>query len=177
MSRWIFCVAVLCSLDCHALFAVPNREPAVKSGREELRAIDLTTLEKDGGAAFGDWAIWRYDQGGESYFLINQKTGLTVYLYWGSNGWVNYRTKEGMWFVFFPTGAPQVQDRRDLNVAPFLDKQPTVRIAPGKYTVKNWTITVTGETIEFFTPNVNSRLSIRRTAPEFTHNNRAIGGK
>ena len=65
----------------------------------------------------------------------------------------------------------------ELNVVPFLGKQPTVRVAPGKYTVKNWTITVTEDAMEFYTPNVISRMSIRRASGDFMHNNRAINGK
>jgi hypothetical protein len=166
----------VCLLLVTSSGAVPDRKPPVPAEPLEMPTIDLNSLKTDAGVAFGDWSIWRYDQGGESYFMIHQKTGLTVYLYWGSNGWVNYRTKAGAWHVLYPTGQPSPQDRRDLNVVPFLGKQPTVRVAPGKYTVKNWTVTVTDETMEFFTPNVMSRMSIRRSSGDFMHNDRTING-
>ena len=94
----------ICLLVVASSRAVPDRKPPPQANPPELPAIDLHSLKTDAGVAFGDWSIWRYDQGGESYFMINQKTGLTVYLYWGSNGWVNYRTKDGAWHVLFPTG-------------------------------------------------------------------------
>jgi hypothetical protein len=160
-----------------SLLAAPNREPLGNTEPEALPAIDLNSLKPDAGVAFGDWAVWRYDSGGESYFLINRKTNLIVYVYWGSNGWVNFRKSDGTWHVLFPGAGPELQDRRDLNVAPFVGKQPTVRVAPGKYTVKNWTITVTGDTMEFFTPNVKSHMSIRVSSGDFVHNDRTITGR
>lgn len=157
--------------------AVPDRAPLDKSSSAELPLVELDRLQKDSGAAFGDWIIWRHDEGGDAYFLINQKSGLGVYLWWGSNGWINYRTKEGVWYVLFPTGTPSLQDRKDLRIERFLGKQPALRLARGKHAVKNWTITITDDAIEMFTPNVMSRISLRASSPEFTHNGRTIGGK
>ena len=159
-----------------SLDAVPIREPVGKAEPDELPAVALDRLDKDAGLSFGDWSIWRYDEGGKSYFIVNQKTGLGMYLYWASNGWVNYRA-EGTWYVLFPTGNPQLQDRRDLQIDKFLNKRPAVRVAPGKYQVQGWVVTVTAETIEFETKNVPSVIRLRAHAPEFTHNGRAIGGK
>jgi hypothetical protein len=159
------------------VYAVPDRAPLEKPSSQELPLVELDRLQKDSGAVFGDWCIWRHDEGGDAYFLINQKSGLGLYLWWGSNGWVNYRTREGVWYVLFPTGTPSLQDRKDLRIERFLGKQPAFRLATGKYAVKNWTITVSSDAIEMFTPNVMSRLNLRATSPEFTHNGRTIGGK
>jgi hypothetical protein len=161
LLAWIsfgcFCAGVLGSAAASS--AAPNREPLGKSGPEELPSIELTRLEKEGGAVFGDWLVWNHDQGGHSIFLINQKTGLTIYLPWVSNGWINYRTNDGAWYVLYPTGAPPV------------------RLATGKFVMKGWTVTITDDGIDFHTPNVPSRINVRAASPEFTHNSRTIGGK
>ncbi len=169
LFAWLFFVVVAASP------AAPNREPSGKSGPEELRPIELTRLDKDGGAHFGDWLVWNHNQGGHSIYFINRKTGLTVYLPWSSNGWLNFRTGDGTWHVLYPTGAPSLQDRRDLDIQKFLGKQPpAVRVAPGNYKIQNWTITVTDDAMEIHTPNVRSTINLRATAPEFMHNGRTI---
>src|SRR5207249_9668839 len=99
--------------------AVPDKAPLDKSSVEELPLIELDRLAKDSGAAFGDWIIWRHDESGDAYFLVNQKSGLGIYLWWGSNGWVNYRTRAGVWHVLYPTGEPSLQDRKDLRIERF----------------------------------------------------------
>jgi hypothetical protein len=170
------CIAISLSAAASA-FAVPNRESRGNSEPAELPSIDLKSLKVGDGAAFGDWAIWRYNNGGESYFLINRKTNLTVYLHWDSNGWVYFRKSDASWHVLYSNGAPGPHDGRTLEVAPFLAKQPSVRVAPGKYTVKGWTITVNGDTMEFFIPNVRSEMTIRATSEEVTHNARTITAK
>lgn len=177
MGRMIAGAIALGMVLVAASGAVPDRKPPPGIEPPELPAIDLNSLKAGEGVAFGEWAIWRHDQGGESYFMINQKTGLTVYLYWGSNGWVNFRTKAGAWHVLYPTGTPSLQDRRDLDVLPYLTKQPAVRVAPGKYTVKNWTVNVIDDTMEFHTPQVRSLMVIRRSSGDFIHNDRTINGK
>jgi hypothetical protein len=186
MSKWALFAWISLGYACAAIFgsdaaslaAAPNREPLGKSGQEELPAIELTHLEKEGGAVFGDWLLWNHDQGGHSIFLINQKTRLAIYLPWVSNGWINYRTNDGTWYVLFPTGAPSLQNRSDLNIEKFLGKKaPAVRLANGKYVIKGWTVAITNDGIDFHTPNVASRINIRAASPEFTHNARTIGGK
>jgi hypothetical protein len=168
------CVAIVLILGAAAT-AAPNRAPLGRSGPEELPSIQLTRLEKDGGAVFGDWFLWNHDQGGHSIFLIHQKTGLTVYLPWDSNGWLNYRSSEGVWYVLFPTGTPSPQNRSDLNFETYFGKKaPPVRLASGKFVMKGWTVTITDEAIELQTQNVPSRISVRASAPEFTHNGRTI---
>jgi len=168
------CVAVGLLLTSLAM-AAPNRAPSGRSGPEELPGIALNRIEKDSGALFGDWILWNHDAGGHSMFLINRKTRLVVYLPWVSNGWLNFRTGEGTWYVLFPTGTPSLQNRAELNVEKFLDKQPPgVRLAAGKHVMNGWTVTITDDAIELETQNVLSRISLRATAPDFTHNGRSI---
>lgn len=168
-SGWVVCVFVAAQLD-----AAPIRTPLGKTEPDETPMMALDRLDNDGGVRLGDWSIWRFDGGGKSYFIVNHQTGLGMYLYWGSNGWVNYRTSEGTWMVLFPTGTPSPQDRRDLDIQRFLGKRANIRIAPGKYMIQNWAVTVTGDTIEFDTKNVPSTIRLQANSPEFTHNGRSI---
>ena len=87
----------VCAFLAFAAFsmAAPNREPSGKSGPEEPQPIELTKLDMDSGAHFGDWLVWNHNQGGHSIYLVNRRTGLAIYLPWSSNGWLNYRTAEG----------------------------------------------------------------------------------
>lgn len=157
--------------------AAPNRMPSGKSGPEEIAAVDLTKVDMDAGVLFGEWILWNHNQGGHAVYFVNRRTGLVLYLPWSSNGWVNYRTGDGTWYVLFPTGTPSLQDRRDLDVQKFLGRQPpNVRVAPGIYKFQAWTVTVTAEAMEILTPNVQSTITLRAAAPEFTHNGRTISG-
>jgi hypothetical protein len=126
--------------------------------KDEPKTTELHLLEKNGGANFGDWAVWRYEEGGAAIFLINQKTGYAIYLPWSSNGWINYRTKDGDWHVLFSKGEPEPQKRDD-------------------YTFKDWTVKVTKDLIDFHNSTHDDRMTIRRSTGEFIHNGRAIGGK
>ena len=158
--------------------AAPNREPSGKSGPEEIKPIELTKLDMDAGVLFGEWILWNHNQGGHAVYLVNRRTGLAVYVPWSSNGWVNYRTGDGTWYVLFPTGTPSPQDRRDLDIQKFLGKQPpTLRVAPGVYKFQAWTVTINGDEMEILTPNIQSTITLRGSVPEFTHNGRTIGGK
>jgi hypothetical protein len=170
------CIAVSLFVTA-STYAVPNRESRGNTEPAELPTIDLKSLKVGDGAAFGDWAIWRYNNGGESYFVINRKTNLVVYLNWDSNGWINFRKSDGTWHILYSNGAPGPTNCPDLDAAPYLAKQPTVRVAPDKYTVKGWTITVTGDTMEFFIPNVRSQMTMRASSEEVTHNDRTITAK
>lgn len=170
-------LALLFVATAAVALAAPNREPAGKSGPEEPMPIDLAKVAMDGGALFGDWIMWNHNQGGHSVYLVNRRTGMAIYLPWSSNGWLNFRTSDGTWYVLFPTGTPSLQDRRDLDIQKFLGKQPpTARVASGVYKFQAWTVTVTGDSMEILTPNVLSKITFRANSSEFTHNDRTING-
>jgi hypothetical protein len=154
--------------------AAPVRERNYKLAPEGPPPIALDKIAKDAGAVYGDWLIWRYDDGGQSVMMIHQKTKMLVYLTWQSNGWINYRTGAGVWHVLYPTGTPGLQDRADLDAARFAGRVPTHRLTEGKYTFQNWSVTVAADSIELFCPNVRSQMVVRPHAAEFTHNNRVI---
>jgi hypothetical protein len=160
-----------------------------KKDQATPKSVELNLLEKNAGANFGNWAVWRFDEGVKALVLVNQKTGYAIYLPWSSNGWVNYRTKEGAWHVVFHKGEPELQDRKDLKIAPFLGKRPTDNLEVGKYSfegteivegkkvVQRWTVKVTKEYLDFHNASYDDRLTIRRSTGEATHNGRTIAGK
>ena len=129
------------------------------------------------GTNFGDWAVWNHPDLGPALLLIHQKTGYAIYLPWSSNGWINFRAKDGNWMVLFSKGDPEAQDRKDLNVARFLEKRPTANIEEGKSTFREWEMKVGKDTIEFHNLNYGDRLTVSRSSGAFIHNARTIGSK
>jgi hypothetical protein len=169
------CLAILAASS--GVTAAPVRERNYKLEPEGPPPIALDKIANNAGAVYGDWLIWRYDDGGQSVMIVNQKTNMLVYLTWQSNGWINYRTGGGVWHVLFPTGTPSLQNRSDLNAARFLGKQPTHRLSEGKHTFQNWTVTVAGDGIEFYCPSITSRMIVRPNSADFTHNDRVIASR
>ena len=155
--------------------------------KEAPEAIELHLLEKNAGAGFGDWVVWRYDVGDKAIFVINQKTGLVIYVPWTSNGWVNYGPGGGEWHVMFSKGEPEKQNLDDLKVAQFVGKRPATVLENGKFkfavpTKENdkdvthqWTVKVTKDYIDFHCASYDDRMTIRRTSGEVVHNGRSIG--
>jgi hypothetical protein len=145
--------------------------------QDAAKKVELSSLEKNGGANFGDWAVWNHHDLGPALLLVNQKTGYAIYLPSASNGWINFRTKDGAWMVLFSKGEPEAQDRKDLNVAQFLDKRPPVDLDEGKATLRDWEVKIAKDTIEFHNASYGDRLTISRTSGAFVHNARTIGDK
>lgn len=172
--RMLILLACISIATCTYVSAAPVRTRDYQVEPDGPPPIPLDKIAKNAGAVYGDWLIWRYDDGGQSVMIVNQKTNMLIYLTWQSNGWINYRTGGGTWHVLFPTGTASLQDRRDLDITRFLGKQPTHSLAAGKHTFQNWTVTVTPEAIEFFCPTIRSQMIVRPNSAEFTHNNRVI---
>ena len=190
----------LLSLACAILFAfegaaAPIRQPRGMAEAEQLPELPITRIKTGTGAIFGNWHIWGIDvkplrgveEGGPSIVLINQTNGLVLYLPWTSNGWVNHRNSDGKWHVLFNSGQSSPQDRADLRVEQFNGRRPEHRLAAGQHemaiTVANreelrttWQVKVTADTLEFYLPSGNTRITLYRTGAEFTNNNRIIGG-
>jgi hypothetical protein len=145
--------------------------------QDKAKDGELQNLARDSGAKFGDWTIWNYQEGGPAFVLANQKTGYVIYLPWSSNGWINFRAKDGEWMVLYSKGEPEAQERKELLLAKLLDQRPTLNLELGKYTFKDWTAEVTKDKIEFKNGNYDDRLSIQPTAAEFVHNGRKIPAK
>jgi hypothetical protein len=170
-----------------AMFAFPGADQRADGQGKDPETIELHLLDKNAGAAFGDWNVWRYDEGDKALFLINAKTGYAVYLPWTSNGWINYRTDKGNWYVLLSKGEAKEQDRKDLKIEQFLKKTPAAALETGKYnfqafTVENgkketqqWTVKVTKTHIDFHNARFDDRLTIRKNSGEITHNGRTIG--
>jgi hypothetical protein len=134
----------------------------------------LDQLPKDGALVFGNWVIGHtaHENG---IILIQKQTRLAVYLPWASNGWVNYRSTDGTSYVLWSRGGSDPQ-QRDYDIDRLLAKQPHGRIANGKFTFQNWTLIVTDETLQFQCSAMGCRMTVRRDAPVFVHNDRTIGG-
>lgn len=155
----------------------------------DQETTELHLLERDEGAAFGDWNVWRNDTGGKSLFLINAKTGYAVYLVWSSNGWINYRDDKGDWYLLLSKAEAKKQDRDDLKVERFLKKKAAFALDTGKYTfqataeeagkkvTQQWTVKITKTHIDFHNAVTEDRMTIRRNSGEITHNGRSFGGK
>ena len=169
------CISLVALAAWTGVTAAPVRERNYKLEPEGPPPIALDKIAANAGAVYGDWLIWRYDDGGQSVMIVNQKTNMVVYLTWQSNGWINYRTGGGVWHVLFPTGTPSLQNRSDLDANRFAGKVPTHRLAEGKHTFQNWTVTVADDGIEFYCPNVRSQIIVRPNSAAFTHNERVIG--
>jgi hypothetical protein len=163
---------------------LPDR-PARTAGQVATQAVQgdkktlaLDAIPEDGGAKFGDWTIWRYDGGDKAIFLINQKSGYAIYLPWSSNGWINFRTGDAVWYVVFTTGQPEKQNRPDLPIAKFIDrKPPPAELATGKYKFMNWTVEVTANVMQFHGSDFNASITFNINSPVFVHNDRKIGEK
>src|SRR5690349_20083763 len=91
--------------------AVPDRAPSVKYDEpEQLQAIALDKLPKEGFAVFGGWLVCNnIDEHG--VIVIHRQTRLAIYLPWASNGWVNYRSGDGTSYVLWTHGANDPQNR------------------------------------------------------------------
>lgn len=145
---------------------------------KDEKTTPLHAIEKNGGAHFGDWVIWRYDEGEKAIFIVNQKTGLVVFLPWSSNGWVNFRPKDGEWQILFSKGDAKKQNRDDLMIAGFLKRpRPDIALENGKTAFKDWVVTVTKDSIEFHCSTYGDKMTVRRSSGEAVHNGRTIGKK
>lgn len=145
--------------------------------QDKAKEGELQNLARDSGAKFGDWTIWNYQVGGPAFVLANQKTGTVIYLPWSSNGWINFRAKEGEWKILYSKGEPEAQDRKELQLTKLLEQRPTLELEVGKTTFKDWNVEVTKDKIEFKNGNFDDRLIIQPAAGEFVHNGRKIGAK
>ncbi|MBI1831749.1 MAG: hypothetical protein HYR84_09900 [Planctomycetes bacterium] len=145
--------------------------------KDEPKTIELPMLQKNGGAQFGAWTVWNYAEGDKAVFMVHANSGLVIYLPWSSNGWINYRSKDGDWHVSFSKGPPKKQDRSDLKVEPFLAKKTTLVLEPGKYRFETWAVNITKDAIEFRCTTTDDRLTIRRMSGDAVHNGRGVGGK
>ncbi|MBM3995951.1 MAG: hypothetical protein FJ303_17635 [Planctomycetes bacterium] len=146
-----------------------------RAGQE--KTVELAMLKDGDGATFGEWTVWRYDEHGKALLLIHAKSGLTIYLPWLSNGWINYRQKTGDWHIQYSKGDPKTQKREALKIEPFLSKKSASSLEPGKYRFDAWTVTVTKDAIDFRCSTADDRLTVRRTSGEAVHTGRVVGGK
>jgi hypothetical protein len=163
---WVF-------LSSAPAFARPVLDPQFQT-----KGISLDRLEKDVGARFGDWTVWRLESGGDSISLVHRGSGQAIYMPWNSNGWINHRTARGNWCVLFSAGPSQPQDRSDLGIETFFGKQPPRILASGKHTFAGWNVLVTRDAIDFHLTQmdgvVKDRMTIRPWSASFTHNGRTI---
>src|SRR5262249_15543558 len=153
--------------------AVPDRAPSVKYEEpEQLKAIALNDIPKEGFAVFGGWLVCsNIDEHG--VIVIHRQTRLAIYLPWASNGWINYRTADGTSYVLWTHGTSDPQNR-NYYFEKFIDKPPQARLAPGTHKFNQWTVTVTASAMEFHCAALNCRMTIRANESTFTHNKRTV---
>jgi hypothetical protein len=169
-------LAVAVAVAVAVAWAAPDRK--APPNPYAVRPTKLDELDKSRGARFGDWAVWRYDDGGPAVLLVHQHTGTVIYMPWSSNGWLNFRDANGKWFVVFSSGTPDYQKRDDLKVARYVGQRPAAFLIPGQFTFDRWSVTVAGDTLELKNSGAhNDHIIIRATTSEFTHNGRSLGGK
>jgi hypothetical protein len=174
---------------CWCLFAACQPVLGQDGKKDQADTTELHLLDKDEGATFGDWNVWRYDDGDRAVFLVNTKTGYAMHLAWMSNGWISYRTDKGDWYLLKSKGEPEKQDWKGLKVEKFLKMKTSVALDTGKYsfqgsivengkkTTQQWNVKVTKGYIDFHNPQTDDRITIRRNSGEIVHNGRSIGAK
>jgi hypothetical protein len=172
---WLIAVVAILGISNLTYGLVPDR-PAPPNPYA-VTTIKLTQLEKQGGACFGEWTIWRFDEDISAILLVHQPSQQVVYMPWSSNGWLNFRPPGGKWQVLYTQGQASPQERGDLNIAKFLTQRPPRVLERGVFAMEKWNVTVSNDTIEFLnTAPHNDRMTLRANAAEFVHNGRTVGG-
>jgi hypothetical protein len=155
------------------------------SGRAAGRAartssgVALDQLEPGEGVVWGDWIIWRNREKEPrkvALFLQHRASQSIIYVWSGSNGWINYRDNAGEWYLKLSQGTPEKQDRKDLKVNDYLTAKPSDRrLGFGTRTLGNWKVTITAEQMELTNDLSNDRLLLKADSGVFTHNGRRLG--
>ena len=175
MHRPLLFASVSLALFAITADAVPIREPHDKPDAPlQLPPIALDQLPKDGVAVFGNWVIGHtpHENG---VVIIHCQTRLGIYLPWASNGWVNYRTPEGVSYILWSSGGSDPQGR-EYDMDRILGKPPHLRVAPGMYKFQTWNVTASDAAIEFQCTSMGCRMTVRSDGTTFVHNNRVLGG-
>jgi hypothetical protein len=173
MRRLLLVIGLAAGLCAGECAAVPDRAPRMEPAPDQLPTIALDQLAKEGGVLFGDWLVCRnIDENG--LIIIHRQSKLAIYLPWASNGWVNYRTSDGVSYVLWSRGGADPQ-QRNYYLDKLLAQPPPARLAAGKHTFQSWTVTVNDDVIDFHCSSMNCRMSVQRHASDFTHNGRTIG--
>jgi hypothetical protein len=155
--------------------AVPIRDPHDKPDAPlQLPPIALDQLAKTDVAAFGNWVVGHtpHENG---LVLIHRQTRLAIYLPWASNGWINYRTPDGVSYILWSSGGSDPQGR-DYDIDRILGKYAQQRVAPGMYKFQTWNVTANDAAIEFHCTAMGCRMTVRSDGTTFVHNNRVLGG-
>ena len=175
MQRPILFASLLLMLVAVNADAVPIRDPHDKpDAPPQLAPIALDQLPKSDIAAFGNWVIG-HTPSENGVILIHRQTRLAIYLPWASNGWLNYRTPDGVSYILWSRGGSDPQGR-EYDIDRILSKPPQQRVAPGPYKFQSWNVVVADDVIEFQCTAMGCRLIVRRDGTTFVHNDRVLGG-
>jgi len=156
----------------------PPGEPPLPD-QPQAQRVALDQLEPGEGVVWGDWIIWRNREKEPrkvALFLQHRASQSIIYVWSGSNGWINYRDNAGEWYLKLSQGNPEKQDRKDLKVNDYLTAKPSDRrLGFGTGTLGNWKVTLTAEQMELTNDLSNDRLLLKADSGVFTHNGRRLG--
>jgi hypothetical protein len=135
----------------------------------------LDNLPLDEGLRFGDWAVWRDDRLADHYlYVIHRPTGRVVHVVTVSNGWLNYRTEAGTWYVVWTSGSSDPQDRGDLQVERYLRRRPAHELGADIFTAGEWSMEVNRRRLTMTYRPARVRLAFERRSPRWTWNGRHL---
>lgn len=179
------CVAVSIAMSVAVNGLARDGEPGGSGGSGEpldqpkSQRPALDQLEPGEGVVWGDWIVWRNrerEPRRTALFLQHPASKQVVYVWSGSNGWINFRTSAGEWYLKLSQGRPEKQDRKDLKVNDYLNAKPGERrLNFGVTRLGNWNIKLTAEQMELINDESNDRLTLKADSGVFTHNGRRLG--
>ncbi len=137
-----------------------------------LKKVRFEDIPRGEGACAGGWVAWRMENPGHYYLLWSVLAPSVIYFPSISNGWINFKSTGGNWYVVWSEGDHQPQDRSELNAEQFLNKRPRFDLQRGVTTLGDWRITVSSRTIDFRRSDV--RFSLERHSSNWSHNGVAM---
>jgi hypothetical protein len=139
-----------------------------------LPSISLFDLPGSQGATCGAWNLWRCERSNIYHYLVCVLNGAVVYWTSESNGWLNYLTGEGNWYVIWRDGTSDPQPRHELEVHRFINRKPCYELAKGAYDLQDWTVTVDDASVTLrYNPDVTVFVFDRRSA-SWTHDDQPV---
>lgn len=139
-----------------------------------LTRISLLDLPGSQGATLGAWNLWRCERGNDYHYLVCVPTGAVVYWTAESNGWLNFLTGQGNWYVIWRDGTSDPQPREELEVHRFINRKPCYEMENGTYTLHDWTVTVNAENL---TLRYNTDVTVfvyDRHGPAWSHDGQPV---
>jgi hypothetical protein len=154
----------------------PKEDPKVEPKDSPTPAPARIPLTQETNARFGGWSLFRHGDDGSAILLVSHRSQTVIYVYWSSNGWFNLRDADGNGQIVWSSGNTEPRDLSYLALGEYLKRPPpAAEPAPGTYQVRNWTVTVREQEIEFTCTAGKGRLVLSRSSEEFVCNGKTFG--